>query len=57
MIYHVTTFLKVVSVSSERRLIPCSTLSIGRLSSSISSFYKYFAPLEQEPNRRFAQLD
>jgi len=30
---------------------------LGRLSSSIYSFYKYFAPLEQVPIRRFARLE
>jgi len=35
---------------------PCSTMLSGRLSSSISSFYKYFAPLEQAPIKRFGWL-
>ena len=50
-------FLKANAVSSESRPTPCSIMSRGRLSSSISSFYKYFTPLEQEPIRRFVRLE
>lgn len=50
---HVTTFKRTTAVSSENRPNPCSTFARGRISSSISPFYKYFAPLEQEPIWQF----
>ena len=40
--------------ASWNRKKPCSTIARGRLSSSIRSFYKYFAPLEPLPINRFA---
>lgn len=40
--------------ASWNRKKPCSTIARGRLSSSIPSFYKYFAPLEPLPINRFA---
>jgi len=41
------TLLKTCVVPSESRPKLCSTISVGRLSTSIYSFYKYFAPPEQ----------
>jgi len=50
---YVATFLKADTVSSENRPKPCITVYFGRLKTSLSSFYKYFAPLAQAPIKSF----